>query len=255
MISWLALILLLAFGPTIRLYLKDGSYQLTNEYKIQADRISYFSTERGDWEELPLDLVDLPRTKKEAAEREEAIKAEAKEQAAEDAADRAARREVEQIPIDPGVYYIHGDKLEAVKVAESKIVTNKRRQVLKVLSPIPLVPGKAVVELDGESSSTKIADARPEFFFRLATFERFGILKLTPKKGVRIVENLQIVPVTKEIVLEQQMVDTFKKQVGDNVYRIWPEKPLEPGEYALVEFTDGTDSVNIQVWDFCVTAK
>ena len=36
-------------------------------------------------------------------------------------------------------------------------------------------------------------------------------------------------------------IETFKKQEGDNVYKIWPEKDLEPGEYALVEYTEGLE--------------
>lgn len=51
-------------GATQRLYLKDGDYQLTNNYQVLADRVRYYSTERSDWEEIPLELVDLDRTKK-----------------------------------------------------------------------------------------------------------------------------------------------------------------------------------------------
>src|ERR1700722_19166130 len=65
-------------GATVRLYLKDGTYQSAGEYKVLADRVSYYSTERGEWEEIPLDMVDLDRTKKEAAERESEVMAEAK---------------------------------------------------------------------------------------------------------------------------------------------------------------------------------
>jgi hypothetical protein len=259
MLSRVVLALMIAtavFGETVRLYLKDGTYQLATEYKVLKDRVSYRSAEREEWEDIPLELIDLARTSKEATQHEEDLKADAKAQAEEDAAERKAVRQVEQIPSDPGVYYIHGDTLEVVKVAESKVVNNKRRQVLKVLSPIPMVSGKATLEIDGDSSSRSIADPRPEFFFRLSTFEHFGIIKLTPtKKGSRVVENIQIVPISKEIVQEQQQIDTYKKQEGDNVYKIWPEKDMEPGEYALVEFTDGLDSLNIQVWDFKIVAK
>ena len=30
----------------------------------------------------------------------------------------------------------------------------------------------------------------------------------------------------------------------------WPQKPLDPGEYAVVEYTK--DKINMQVWDFFV---
>ena len=49
---------------------------------------------------------------------------------------------------------------------------------------------------------------------------------------------------------QQDTVATFKKQEADLLYRIWPEKPLEPGEYALIQFTPG--KVNPQIWDFGV---
>ncbi len=45
-------------------------------------------------------------------------------------------------------------------------------------------------------------------------------------------------------------METFRKQVGDGLFKIWPEKPIEPGEYAVVEYTEG--KVNMQVWDFFV---
>jgi hypothetical protein len=242
-----------AYGDNIRLYLKDGTYQLANEYKVVKDRVSYLSMERGEWEELPLEMVDLARTKKEAAQHQEDLKVDAKAQAEEDAAERLAVKEVEEIPPEAGVYYIHNNKLETVKVAESKIVNDKRRQVWKVLSPVPMIAGKATLEIDGDSSSKEIADPRPEFFFRLSDVERFGIVKLTPtKKGSRVVENIRIVPVTKEIIQDMKEVETFKKQEGDNVYKIWPEKDLELGEYALVEYTEGLESINTQVWDFKV---
>ncbi len=240
----------LGFGATVRLYLKDGTYQLAGEYQVQQDRVRYYSTERGEWEEIPLEFVDLDRTKKEAAEREQTVKADAKSQAEEDAAERAAQEEIERIPVQAGVYYIHGPKLDPMKAAESKIVGNKKRTLLKILSPVPMVPGKSTVELDGETAAMRVSENRPEFYFRLSAEERFGIIKLTPKKAARVVENLTMITVSKEVIEEQQEIATFKKQVGDLLFKIWPEKPLEPGEYALVQYTDG--KVNVQVWDFSV---
>ena len=63
--------------------MKDGTYQLVREYQVLQDRVKYLSTERAEWEEMPLELVDLNRTKQEAAEQEDQVKQEAKEDAEE----------------------------------------------------------------------------------------------------------------------------------------------------------------------------
>ncbi len=237
-----------AFGANSRLYLKDGDYQLVREYQVLADRVRYFSTERGDWEEIPLELVDLERTKKDAAERQAAIEAEAKEQDVEDKAIRAEKKEAAQVPVEPGVYYVVGDKIESLKPVEVAVNSSKGRNVLKVLAPIPIVPGKSTVEIKGDSAAYRASGDKPEFYLRLSDDERFGIIKLSKKKNVRLLENISILPVTNEVIEDLKLVPTFKKQVSERTYKIWPEQPLEPGEYALVQYTEG--ALNWQVWDF-----
>jgi hypothetical protein len=238
------------FAATIKLYLKDGSYQLVREYMVENDRVRYFSTDRGEWEEVPASLVDLQKTQAEIKQREDSAREDAAAQDAEEKAERQARREVERIPVENGVYMIEGDKLTPMKVGESKVVTNKGRAVLKVLSPVPLVSGKATVELDGPHSSQGTANRTPEFYIRLSNDERFGILRMGAHKGNRVVENLTILPVVNEPQEERTLVEIFRQQVGDGLFKIWPQKPIEPGEYAVVEFTEG--KVNMQVWDFFV---
>jgi hypothetical protein len=252
--SRIAILLLLAtaaLGANIRLYLKDGEFQPSrDDYQVLSDRVRYYSTERGEWEEIPLELVDLDRTKKEATDRQATIEADAKAQAEEDNAIREEEKRVTKIPTEPGVYFINGDDLVPLKSAESKYVSDKKRTVLKVLSPIPLVSGKGTVEIDGESASFKVPDSRPEFYFRLANEERFEIIKLTVKKNARVVEDVRIQAVINEAEEKQQKIPNFKKAEGDLLFKIWPEKSLEPGEYALIEYTEG--KVELQVWDFRV---
>jgi hypothetical protein len=246
----LALTAIAAFGAQIRLYLKDGTYQPVREYEVKEDRVRYFSTEREEWEEIPLDLVDLARTKREVADRQATIQADAKAQAEEDAALETAAKQVEQVPNANGVYYIHGDKLDPIKQAESKIVGNKGRKVLQVLSPLPTITGRQTVELDGESAGLRVDEKRPEFYIRLTEDERFGIIKLGHKKGFRVVETIETVQISKEATEKHDDIATFRKQEGDALFKIWPEQDLEPGEYALIEYTE--NKINLQVWDFGV---
>ena len=45
-------------------------------------------------------------------------------------------------------------------------------------------------------------------------------------------------------------MELFQQQVGPNLFRIWPVKPVDPGEYAVIEYTEGKG--NTQTWDFRV---
>jgi hypothetical protein len=241
---------LLLLGDNFRLYLKDGAWHQVSEYKQEEDRIRYYSIERSEWEEIPASLVDLKKTE---AERHVVIETAKKAAAADDAEEKFEREQarlLSLIPINPGVYYLDGEKVLTVKQAESKIVNSKKRSVLKAMSPLPLVAGKATIELDGEHSAFVVRDNRPSFWFRLSTSERFGILRCRPKKDVRVVEKWNIMPVTNEVVSDRETVEIFRQQVGNELYKIWPQEPLTPGEYAVIEFAEGERG--IQLWDFRV---
>ena len=260
--SRLLFVLLLAISTfaagTFRLYMKDGGYHTVSEYKVVHDRVRYYSTERGDFEEIPRDMVDLKKTEEERKSMEDTVKAEAAAEKEESKAEADFRKEIASIPGDTGVYWITGSGLKPLKLAEQKIANNKRRQVLKVLSPLPFVAGKSTVELDGDTAAFVVDEEKPEFYFRLAREERLAIYKLKPgKKGVRIVENVAIMPVTNEVIEEPVEIESFRRQVGELLFKIWPTKPLEPGEYAVVEFSPPIDanSITLQVYDFSVRSK
>ena len=50
------------------LILKDGTFQLVREYRVEGDRVRYYSIDSSQWEEMPADLVDWDKTKKVEAE-------------------------------------------------------------------------------------------------------------------------------------------------------------------------------------------
>jgi hypothetical protein len=251
----LLLFALLASGATFKLYLTDGSYQLVSEYKILDDRIRYYSTERGEWEEIPKELVDLKRTQAEVAVREQNQAEERKLIEDEEKAERAERQKIANIPAEPGAYHEKGaaGAMTALKAAETKLVINKKRQILKVLAPVPLINGKGTVEIEGVASGFAVDSKRPEFYLRLSKEQAFGIFRLNPSKGgTRIVEDVMIVPVVNQRVEEPEEIEIFRQQVADGLYKIWPMQDLEAGEYAVVEYTPL--EVNPLVWDFAVPA-
>ncbi|HLK65188.1 MAG TPA: hypothetical protein VKU19_17225 [Bryobacteraceae bacterium] len=243
-----------AWAANLKLYLKDGNFHLVREYKVESDRVRYYSVERSEWEEMPLELVDLKRTESEIAERQAALEKDAKVISEEEKVERDLKRQVAQIPQESGVYWIEGKQTRVIKAAEATVHTNKGRSVLQKLSPIPAVSGKATLELQGAHSEHVFDNGDQEFFIQLSETERFGIAKLTPKGAIRIVENLTYMPVTKELLEEPTMVETFQQQLtSDGLYKIWSKEPLPPGEYAVVEYTE--NKLNIQVYDFAIKAK
>jgi hypothetical protein len=248
----LLLLVFTAWAANLKLYLKDGSYHVVREYQVQSNNVHFYSVERSQWEDIPLDLVDLKRTEAEVAERQAQSEKDSQAVAEEEKVERDLARETSRIPQDPGVYWLEGNQARVIKVAESTVHTNKGRSILKALSPIPMVPGKGTLELSGAHSPNVFTNPEQELYIQLSETERFGIARLTSKGAVRIVENLTFMPVTKEVVEEPTMVETFQKQLADGLYKIWPKQPFEPGEYAVIEYSEG--KLNIQTWDFAIQA-
>jgi hypothetical protein len=244
----------LLLGDTFKLYLKEGGYHAVREYSVQGERVHYFSTERGEWEDIPLELVDLDKTEKERKSKDSEVSREAKEESEEAKALREERKEIAAIPADPGAYFKVGKKIDTLLTADYQVVTNKKRKTLQILSPIPLVNGKASVVIKGERASYVINEARPNFYLRMDEQKRFGIITLAPKKGMRVVENISVMPVANMASEERNQMDTFEQDLGNGLFKVWPEKDLAPGEYALVEFADKGDinDVELVIWDFAI---
>src|SRR5207244_2116010 len=85
-----------------RLILKDGSYQIAREWRVQGDRVRFYSTERYDWEEIPASLVDWTATNKYEKDREAGNLADQQAAAAQAAADRS-EEEARSPTVVPGL--------------------------------------------------------------------------------------------------------------------------------------------------------
>ncbi|MEI9815228.1 MAG: hypothetical protein WDO18_22410 [Acidobacteriota bacterium] len=229
------LALLLSFAATIyaanvRLYLKDGDYQMVREYEVQGDRVRYLSTERGEWEEMPLDLVDLKKTEKEAGDKLASQAELIRIEKAEDDAIKADKKQVANVPENIGVYLAEGStSLKPLKEIDAFRKDSTTAKILQRIAPAPVIAGKATIFIEGKASKFRITNAEPEFFFRLAMQERLAIVKLDVKKDQRIVENVMIPPQGEDVIEEQKQMDTFKKQYGPLLYKLWPQKPLPAG--------------------------
>jgi hypothetical protein len=245
-----------AFAANQRLYFKDGDYELVREYEITGDRVRYFSVDGNQWEEIPLDLVDLKKTEKEAADkaksREETIRLEK----AEDDAIKADKKQVASVPQTAGVYLSVGTDLKPLTEIDAFRRDSSVNKILQRVAPAPIVPGKATIYVEGKAAKFRITEAEPEFFFRLAQQERLSLIRLDVKKDERIVETVVIPQQQTEdmpLTEDQKVVESFKKQYEPLLYKIWPQQPLPPGEYAIVEYTEG--QLSPRIWDFGVDKK
>lgn len=239
-------------AANFKLYFKDGTFQIVREYKVEGDHLRFYSVDRSDWEEIPSELADLKRTDAEAATRKATLDKKAAQLDEEAEAAKEERAEIRRIPRDPGVYMLEGadnSELRIFKLADASVKSNKGRQILKYVTPIPIVSGKSTLEIQGEHSINTLTDTRPEFFLQVALEDSFGIVKLTPQKGVRIVERIEVAPIVNEVAETRDTVQSFTKQLTDSgLYKIWPQEALEKGEYAVIEYNEG--KVDARIWDF-----
>jgi len=240
------------WAQSVRLHLKDGTFHQVREYKVSGDRVQYYSTERRDWEEVPLELVDLVKTESEIKANQEKDRAEAAQMDAEEKYDRAVKAEIGRVPVDPGVYRAVGEKVDVVKEAELRIEHSKKRTILKILVPAPVVPGKTFVEIAGTRAAYEVAATRPQFYFRLSLGERFTLVRMTPRKQARLLEIWNVEPMTQIVMAERQEVEIFRQQMADGLYKVWPVKDLPPGDYAWIEYSE--EKANTRAWDFHVRA-
>lgn len=169
-------------GTNHRLILKDGSYQLVRDYQLVGDRVRYLSQERGDWEELPADLIDWEATRKwerdHATPQPDAASPamkEAEELDKEEAAVRADQKartpEVAkglELPDQDGVFvldYFQGTPELAELPPVDLNMNQKTRKGLGTLNP--LAGAKTNLELDGAHAKVHLHVNDPAIYLSL----------------------------------------------------------------------------------------
>jgi hypothetical protein len=169
-----------------RLILKDGTYQLVRQYNLAGDRVRYLSLERGDWEEMPADLVDWDATAK--WERDHSMPAgtdqspgmkEAEEVDKEASAERELQRA--QMPeVAPGLELPNQDSVFALDtyegtpalveiVPDELDINNKAHKGLKTLNPLAMQ--KLDMQLLGAHAKVHLHVNDPTLFVSLGVVD------------------------------------------------------------------------------------
>ena len=246
----------------IHLALKDGNFLLVREYKLEGDRVRYWSVERSAWEEIPAALVDWDATHKaEAADAERKLRIEkkleeiAQEQRAAEVQDIDASIEVAPnvyLPDDPGLYVVANNTVASLSQDLANSNLNKRRILLQVITPIPVVPTKRDVKLPGPRATLRISDVHPEFYFRTADQREpaVALLRAQVQGDHRLLVEINTDIAGQSKTKHRQML-TEGWMVAKGVYRYTLEQKLEPGEYAFVENVPER-GLDLYVWDFGV---
>ncbi len=263
-----------------RLVLKDGSFQTVTKWEIKGDRVRYYSAERYDWEELPNDLVDWPATEKYNRERDSQRASAAGELVRQDEVDRQLD-DVQSPMVSPGLRLPSGggvfllDDFQAqaqlVELTQNGSEVNRQtgKNILRAaINPLAL-SSKQTLELKGDHARIQTHVPQPVIYVNVTPTddvaakvfmagqgrekevefpaERYRIVRLDRKKGVRVVGNLNV-GLTGHVTEKANWVNTTSTQVGDWV-KVTPLGSLDPGEYAVVEMLD-KKTVNSFVWDF-----
>jgi hypothetical protein len=167
-----------------KLILKDGSFQMVRKYEVVGDRVRYLSLERGEWEELPNDLVDWTATKKweqnhvgpyqGPGEATDAMKEAAeidKEEAAERDEMKARMPEVAkglELPDQDGVFVLdtYQGTPEIVELVPSNLNLNqKERKGIATLNP--MASTKSSIELSGAHAKVHLHVNDPVLYVAL----------------------------------------------------------------------------------------
>jgi hypothetical protein len=243
---------------TLKLCMKDGTYQMVSSYEVQGDRVRYFSVERSEWEEVPTSLVDFDATKRaqEEAKAAEKKRLEEAKQIDQERFYKPPNQGMEvapgiRLPGDDGVFTVDGRRLVRLVQSAGELVTDKKRAAMVLAVPLPIVKTRSLVVLEGAKAPIRLNDPLPVFYVQSADGlgAKLELVRLKPGKESRVVEEVEASRgKSGKTTEERTMVSLERKQVAPNLYTLKPLQPLEAGEYALGELVG--EKLSLDVWDF-----
>jgi len=240
--------------------LKDGSFQLVREYEVQGDRVRYYSVDSSSWEVIPTDLIDWDATKKlESEERQRDVAIVAKVHTQE------AERTIAPLDIDaslevaPGVFLppganlfvFDGKSVLPVPQAQTSSNVSKKRLLEQVMVPIPIIPSRQDVSIQGARAKFRLHNGQLEFYLRTADSSEPNVelIRVKPHGDTRLIEHVDALFGEKQEVRDSLPMQ--KWPVAQGVYRFTVGQALAPGEYALAQ-TLQEEGMSLYVWDFGV---
>lgn len=238
--------------------MKDGTFQMVREYKVEGDRVRYYSMEEQQWEEMPEMLVDWEATKKATADetaRDASLvsKVHTQEQGRRaqpldiDASIEAA--EGVFLPPGEGLFVFDGKAISQLTQADIDSKISKKKAIEKVLVPIPLVPSRHIVSIQGPRAKLRVKPGQTEFYMRTADGREpeMNLVRAKVHGDKREIANID--EMFKREVASAKTVGIQRWLLAPGVYRFTLSQTLEPGEYALAEIVQNTQ-MSIYVWDF-----
>lgn len=256
--AWLWLGLAAARAQEIKLFLKDGSYQLVKSYQVNGNRVRFYSLDQQDWEEIPASLVDLDatrRTQQQEASAHTTDLEHAKEIQKEQHDTIATNTGFEvapgvHLPDTEGVYAYDGMRLIPLIQSQGEISTDKERKVLTMALPGPLLKQRGLVSLPGAQAAVRISVPQPVFYIQASDGwgQKAELIPVKSSRSSRTVEKIQSGVGLGQSGELRQAVPLKVTETVKGVFKLQPVQALSPGEYVIGELIDG--KLNLDVWDF-----
>jgi hypothetical protein len=243
-----------------KLILTDGTFQLVREYKIEGDRVKYYSMDSSQWEQIPAAMVDWDATKKIEADEARIDAALVAKVHKQEASRLAVPLDIDaSLEVAPGVFLPPGDHLFVydgktvlpLPQAETDSKLSKGHFIEQVMVPIPIIPTRHSISIAGPHAKLRIGEGRPEFYIRVADGRQPQLVLIRAKAhgDNRHVENLD--QMFGEQNEQRDSVPMQSWDIAGGVYRFTLGQELVSGEYAIAEMVrDEGDS--LYVWDFGV---